>query len=359
MLLDIGVEISEGQISRILTEDHDAFHAEKDQLLPAGLEVSSYVHVDDTGARHQGRNGYCTHIGNEFFASFTSTRSKSRINFLQLLQAPCEDYVLDEDALFYLQCHGLPQSLLEQLESALSGARLIRTGSRAWQTWLANSPVREEKHRRMVTEAALWGSLMYHDTIVHKAVVSDDAGQFKLFGFLNALCWVHAERGIARLVPIGRAQRRAKQRVQDRIWRYYRRLKSYRNHPTPERRAKLDQDFERVFGATGEFPELDDALQRLRGKKDELLLVLERPEIPLHNNLSENDIRDYVKKRRISAGTRSELGRRCRDTFLSLKKTCQKHAISFWQYLQDRLFVRGTIPPLPDVIRQVALDPSG
>ena len=67
--------------------------------------------------------------------------------------------------------------------------------------------------------------------------------------------------------------------------------------------------------------------------------MLERPEIPLHNNLSENDIRDYVKKRKISATTRSAAGRAARDTFLSLKKTCQKLGLSFWHYLQDRLAV--------------------
>ena len=87
--------------------------------------------------------------------------------------------------------------------------------------------------------------------------------------------------------------------------------------------------------------------------------MLDRPEIPLHNNLSENDIRDYVKKRRISAGTRSDLGRRCRDTFLSLKKTCRKLGVSFWEYLQDRLLGRGVIPPLPDLIRRAALSASG
>ena len=85
--------------------------------------------------------------------------------------------------------------------------------------------------------------------------------------------------------------------------------------------------------------------------------MLERPEIPLHNNLSENDIRDYVKKRKISATTRSENGRQARDTFLSLKKTCQKLGLSFWDYLLDRLARQYHIPPLPLLIRAAALSP--
>ena len=70
--------------------------------ISAALKVSDYVNVDDTGARHDGRNGYCTHIGNELFAWFRSTNSKSRINFLELLRAGQPDYVINEDALQYM-----------------------------------------------------------------------------------------------------------------------------------------------------------------------------------------------------------------------------------------------------------------
>ena len=112
-----GIDISSGQINRLLIENKDAFHAEKDALLSAGLAVSDYIHVDDTGARHKGRNGYCTHIGNAFFAWFGSTQSKSRINFLELLRAGAVDYVLNEDALDYLEQSAFPRSLLPRLAS--------------------------------------------------------------------------------------------------------------------------------------------------------------------------------------------------------------------------------------------------
>jgi len=80
-------------------------------------------------------------------------------------------------------------------------------------------------------------------------------------------------------------------------------------------------------------------------------MVLERPEIPLHNNESERDIREYVKRRKISGSSRSDDGRRCRDTFISLKKTCRKLGVSFWRYLQDRIIDQFIIPPLPSLIR--------
>ena len=76
--------------------------------------------------------------------------------------------------------------------------------------------------------------------------------------------------------------------------------------------------------------------------------------MPLHNNLSEGHIRDYVKKRKISGSTRSELGREARDTFASLKKTCRRLGVNFWEYLQDRVRGLGRIPQLADQIRRKA-----
>ena len=72
--------------------------------------------------------------------------------------------------------------------------------------------------------------------------------------------------------------------------------------------------------------------------------------MPLHTNGSETDIRDYVKKRKVSGGTRSDEGRRCRDTFASLKKTCRKLEVSFWHYLKDRL-TENVLPPLPELMQ--------
>ena len=94
-------------------------------------------------------------------------------------------------------------------------------------------------------------------------------------------------------------------------------------------------------------------LQRLHANKAELLMVLDHPEIPLHTNGSENDIRCQVTKRHVSGGTKSDIGRDCRDAFLGLAKTCRKLGITFWDYLGARLSAFGSpiVPPLPDLIR--------
>src|ERR671911_502660 len=257
-LQDLGILISAGQISNLLTKDHDAFHTEKAALKQAGLETARWI----------------------------------------------------------------------------TGAKAVRLAS----------------------EAAVAGSLDHHGLLQDTVIVSDGAGQFDVFR--HGLCWIHAERLIHRLVPVTEAQRAAVALVRHLIWWLYRDLKLYRANPSGRAKAGLKARFDRLFGRTTGFADLDAALARLQRRKSELLVALERPEVPLNTNSSEQDVRDPVTLRKISGSTRSEDGRRCRDTFLSLKKTCQKNAISFWAYLGDRLGITTHgIAHLPDLIRQRA-DPK-
>lgn len=127
-------------------------------------------------------------------------------------------------------------------------------------------------------------------------------------------------------------------------------LKAYKQASDITTGAHIETRFETLCATQTCFVSLNQALQRLHRNKNEFLRVLQFPELPLHNNLSERDIRDYVKKRKISGSTRSQAGRRCRDTFASLKKTCRKNGLSFWQYLQDRIFGWHRSAPLADWI---------
>jgi hypothetical protein len=182
-------------------------------------------------------------------------------------------------------------------------------------------------------------------------ILSDDAGQFNVGR--HALCWVHAERLIHKLDTFNDRQRRAVTRIRARVWRLYADLKAYRKRPSARRKADLARRFDALFTTRTGFVTLDRLLRRLHANKQELLAVLDRPDIPLHTNGSENDIRCQVTRRKISAGTRSDAGRDCRDAFLGLMKTCRKLGLSFWTYLGDRLHASDTpeIPPLPDLVR--------
>ena len=343
-LRDWGIDLSSGQLHRLITEDQTPFHQEKDALLSAALSASTYLHVDDTGARHAGKNGYCTHLGNEHFAVFHSTDSKSRINFLQLLRGSHTDYVINACALDYLRAQNLPQMFLAALQQ---GPQRFDHGA-AWSAHLQALGIHREHSVRSATEGALIGSLVHHGFPPQLVILSDDAGQFNVWQ--HALCWIHAERVFRRILPLNEHNAQALEAVQTELWSLYADLKDYRQTPTAEAKEAITAHFNTLCQTKTTFQTLNQALKRLARNQKELLLVLERPDIPLHNNLSERDIREYGIKRKISGSTRSEEGRRCRDTFASLKKTCQKQKVSFWNYLMDRLTLTHAIPALPDLV---------
>ena len=197
----IGIEISKRQVVRLLIDGQDRFVVEARDVLRAGLETSAWVTApdtgDDTGARHKASNGVCTQIGNDRFAWFATTGSKSRRNFLDLLRAG----------------HG---------------------------------------------------------------------GQFNVGQ--HGLCWIHAERLVHKLDAFTEHSRSIQQRIRRLIWRYYDALKVYQSNPGTKRRAALRARFDRIFRRRTGFATLDRLLARLHANKTELLMVLDRPEIPLHTN---------------------------------------------------------------------------
>lgn len=346
-LREWGVDISAGQINRLLLEDKEAFHREKDGLLKVALAPSPYVTVDDTGARHQGHNGYVTHMGNAWMAWFESTCRKTRQNFLSLLRAGFGDCHLSDIARKYMEEHQQPVAI----QAKLAAHNRPFDTEQQWLAFLDSLGITGERHRRIATEGALFASAIAHGFCTDLVIVSDDAGQFNVFK--HALCWVHTERLVHKLVPLNDNHGQAITHVREKIWDYYAALKAYQQNPDPSQADHLTQQFDQIFSQRTCYETLNQTLKRIRRNKDGLLMVLEHPQVPLHTNGSEADIRDYVKKRKVSGGTRSGLGRQARDTFASLKKTCRKLGISFWQYLTARLGVSDqAIPPLPDILLQ-------
>jgi Transposase IS66 family len=347
-LHDFGVDISTGQLSHILTENKDGFHQEKDEVRGAGLQTASYIGTDDTGARHQGRTGYCTVIGNELFACFESTDCKSRLNFLQVLHGSQRLYAINEMTLAYWQRQGLAAALVEKLNQGPGEF----TEEVAWQSRLKELDITSQRHVRIATEGALLGGLIVRGVAPDLVVLSDGAQQFEVL--VHASCWIHAERPLARMVSYNDAHREVIERLRTQIWELYKDLKAYRQQPDAAQKTILEARFDALCNQQTAYPSINGVLKEIRVYKTDLLRVLERPEVPLHNNAEESDIREYVKKRKISGSTRSDAGRRCRDTFASLKKTCRKLGVNFWNYLRDRIWGRSQIPRLAELIRQAA-----
>src|SRR3954470_10989872 len=162
---------------RLLIAGQGGFLAEAEDVLRAGLTAAAWVSVDDTGARHRAVNGVCTQVGNDHFAWFGTTASKSRLNFLDLLRAGHGDYVVNAEALAYMRERALAGPVIARLEShpqrvfpdqAAWAAHLERLGIRGMDGSLAPA--------RLATEGALWGAIQAHGLLPGTVIVSDDAG---------------------------------------------------------------------------------------------------------------------------------------------------------------------------------------
>jgi hypothetical protein len=358
LLGGMGVAISKRQVVRLLSQGLEDLIAEDQAVLRAGLETAAWITVDDTGHRHAGKDGVVTQIGDDRFAVFRSGPSKSRLAFLSNLRAGHGDYVVNAEALAYMRGRSLAGPLIARLaahpsqtfaDEAAWSAHLTALGLD--QLGVLPDPV------KIATEGALFGAIKAHGLLDNTVIVSDGAGQFRLDN--HAACWVHAERLVHKLTPTNLEHRQAVQRTRALIWRLYKDLKHYKQAPDPERATALRARFDRIFFKKTGYVPLDQLLKRLRAQKADLLRVLHRPEIPLHTNGSENDIRSWVTKRKISGGTVSNAGKAARDAMLGLLKTCAKLNVSFYRFIGDRFDVPGapSVPSLPNLIRlPAALD---
>jgi hypothetical protein len=251
--------------------------------------------------------------------------------------------------LAYWERQQLAQDVVEKLSA---GSRQF-VAEAAWQARLAELGITAERHVRIATEGALLGQLIEQGVSPQLVILSDGAPQFDIL--VHASCWVHVERPLARLVPYNEPHRLAVEAVRQQIWDLYQDLKAYRGRPDAAQKPVLTARFAQLVNQPTNYPtSIGHVLKAMRDHQADLLRVLEQPAVPLHNNGTESIIRGYVKTRKISGSTRSDLGRQCRDTFASLKKTCRKLGVSFWAYLQDRLRGVGQIPRLGELIRERA-----
>jgi Transposase IS66 family len=355
LVAGLGLALSKRQVVRLLTAKLEDFRAEDEAVLRAGLAGAPFVTVDDTGARHAGKGCFTTHIGSDRFAAFRTGPGKSRLAFLGRLLGGAARYVINAAAIAYMRVADLPRDIIDKLARH---ALLLFSSHEQWMehlralglTDLAVTP----DPVRATSEAALWGAIVAEGLLGQAVIVSDDAGQFRLGD--HALCWVHAERLVHKLIPANDKQSNAVEVARRMIWWFYRRLKEYKLAPSPEQASLLRAQFDRIFKRRTGYATLDRLLKRLLGRKDELLRVLERPEIPLNTNASENDIRAFVTKRKISGGTVSEKGRKARDAMLGLAKTCMKLKIPFFDYLGRRLGIPG--PDIPNLATLVSPAPT-
>jgi hypothetical protein len=346
-----GIVLSAGTVSDLLTASRATFGDEARDVLRAGLASTPYQHLDDTSTRVDGEPHYCQILCNPLYTAYQTTPGKDRRTIVDVLRGgrPAA-YRYDHEAERHLAFLGLSAAAQARVHAALPREQELDD---ATLTALLDGPLGRlgPKQREQVREAlAVAAYLADPDWPVVRTLVCDDAPQFRAITPELALCWIHEGRHFKQLTPFLPPARAALADVLDQFWTYYRGLLAYREHPTADERARLDARFDELFGTVTGYQALDHRLALTREKKPELLLVLDHPELPLHNNPAELGARQRVRKRDVSFGPRSPAGSAAWDTFMTLAATTRKLGLDFAAYLIDRFTRAGRIPPLADLI---------
>jgi hypothetical protein len=350
----IGVFISSGQVSNLLIKDQERFHAEKDAVYEAGLRSSPWQHSDETGTRVDGVNEHCHVMCNPLYTAYFTTEHKNRLTVIDVLNnLHPRTYRLLAQTYEWLQQAHVSLAILERLRHLPQDVVLDdEQFTHLLDEHLADM---NAQHRRLVLEAAAITAYQTQQEMpVVRLLLCDDASQFKRVTDDRALCWVHDARYYNKLSPAVDYHRRLLTTFMERYWAFYHKLGAYRQAPDPAHIPRLESEFDDLFSTVTGYTGLDRRIAMTKDKKPFLLTVLRHPEIPLHNNPAEIEMRRRVRKRDVSFGPRTTDGKRAWDTFATLLATTKKLGVSFYRYVYDRVSAAHEIPDLADLIAQRA-----
>ncbi len=354
LFTDAKIKISAGQLSNFLIKDHDTFHKEKDALYEAGLQSSPWQHMDETTTRFNAQNYYCQILCNPLYTAYFTTENKSRLTVIDVLRNFRDrSFLLNREAFTYFDIFRLPAPFIQQLKSFPQNQQLAQEEFfDLLDKYL--SPLGPQQRNHVIDAAAIAAYHAQMEFPVVRLLICDDAPQFKLVTQQLALCWVHDGRLYKKLDPCIPFHRQLLDSFLEKYWDFYSQLLQYRDNPAPEEHVRLYDEFDNLFSAETGYYALDQRIAKTKAKKNSMLIVLDHPEIPLHNNPAELGARKRVRKRVVSFGTRTIDGTKAWDTFMTLSATAKKLGINFYNYLYDRISGGFQINSLADIISQRA-----
>jgi hypothetical protein len=353
---ECGIHISAGEISNLLIKKQEGFHTEKNEVYETGLQSSPWQQTDDTLTRVDGQNQHCHIVCNPVYTSYHTRASKERLMVLDVL---CNGrkrlFRLNEETIGYLRSIPWSKAAWRKILSWKSEQDWEET--EFLEHLVEGLPRLSNQQRKTLIDAA--AVTAYHaqkDYPVVKALVCDDAPQFNWLGQEMMLCWVHEGRHYKKLMPVIGLHRELLDDFLKHFWEYYHQLLDYCKNPTVEEHLRLEIEFDDLFSNHTGYDAMDQRIAKTKVKKDSLLLVLQYPELPLHNNASELAVRQRVRKRDVSFGPRTKDGVRAWDTFATLAETAKKLGVSFYHYLNDRISGTYQIQPLADLVSLRAIE---
>jgi hypothetical protein len=350
-LKDHNIIIGAATVSKFLTTDIDIFHQEKRDVIQAGLLSTIYQQMDDTSARVNGQN-YFTHIlCNEFYTAYFTRPKKDRLTILEILTQGDLQFILNETALTLMQSMKLPLKILQILREHPIENTMNRNEIDEFLNALFPDPNRHQTYRRIIFEST---AIAAYRELPHSVqlLLTDDAPQYDKITPLHPLCWVHDGRHYKKLMPVTPLHIKKLNSFRDQYWDFYNKLLDYKNIPTESSADTITRKFDTLFATRTGYDKLDERIEKTQVKKDQLLLALQYPIIPLHNNDSELGARDQARRRDINLHTISKKGTESKDTFMTLTQTAKKMAVNFYHYVRDRIEKKNEIPSLASMIAE-------
>lgn len=349
------IEISPTTISRFLTDNHEPFHQEKDDIVVAGRQATTYQGIDDTQARVNGKNYHTFILCNPFYTAYFTLPKKDRLTVLQLLCNNNLRYQFNEQTYQLLESLGLPKKSLQKLHDEKIDQNALFTLEDCQNLFskIFPGPKKYSTYKRYVLEAS---AITYYRNSEYavEIMMSDDAPQFQLLAAHNVLCWIHALRHYKKLKPLLKHYQQYVDDFLDKAWDFYQKLLDYKESPNDKVAQQLKKEFDQLFSIKTGYDLLDQRIAATRSKKDSLLLVLTYPFLPLHNNDSELAARKQARYRDIHLQNKNKKGLSAKDTFMTITQTARKLAVNLYDYIHDRLTKNYDMPSLATLIIQNA-----
>jgi len=348
----MGVNLSKGTVSAWLSGETDMWQREADEIVVAGLGSSSWQHIDDTSTRVDGVNHYCHILCNPFYTAYATRRRKDRLTVIAVLQNSEQPvYLYNEQTATWLNTFKVPKWAQRCLDSWPQGELLNEAQLTSLLAGELNDRLNQQQLARIREAGALTAYYAQDHYPVIPILVSDDAPQFTHLTQEQMLCWVHEGRHYKKLMPHVPYHQTILADFRQQFWAYYHKLQAYRADPQPELVGSLRDEFDSLFSQTTDYEQLNKRLTQSLAHKEKLLVVLNHPEVPLHNNPAELGARQRVRKRDVSFGPRSEAGRVAWDSFMTVAETAKKLGVSFYRYVYDRVAQTYEMPSLANIIR--------
>ncbi len=346
---NFGIQISSAYISNQWTKGYDSFHDEKNEIYKTGLSLTTFQQIDDTGARVKGENHYTQIVGNPFYTAYFTTPKKNRLTVLDVFRnfAP-RKFLYNQQAIELLNGFNLSQKLKNKIDELFDRDRVIY--EEEFEQLIQTIEIGSTQYLRVKEALAIAEYHSQNEIPIIQQLICDDAPQFKVLTPELGLCWIHEGRHYKKLNPAVPFHQKELNEFLDEFWKYYHKLNEYKESPNEEKATLLSKKFDELFSKVTGYEDLDDRIEKTLNKKQELLLVLKYPELPIHNNASELAARVQVRDRDVSLHTMSEAGTRVKDTFMTISQTAKKLGIRTYEYIYDRVSGVLEMPSLADVM---------